>query len=265
MPTVKLATVLLGATGFKENNVNDTFRGQVLTSDNETRQAIIKDLNLVQLCNELVAHSLAREVGLPIPDCYLGLASSDVLKMSKAPATTDGSRLVFVSVDVKVPNVTYRWTGSDAAGRKALLDQITKWGDLGHLYAFDAWIANVDRHGGNLLFGGENEFWLIDHGHCFTGPNWHADQLDPDVEYRNRLSEWLTTHLSLDQKKQRASEVRKFGADIDGFDATETSKNSRIIELLPLQNVNALKGFLEKRTTNVPVHASKALGVPTMV
>lgn len=265
MPTVELATVLLGATGFNENNVNDTFRGQVLTSENEARQAIIKDLNLVQLCNELVAHSLAREVGLPIPDCYLGLARSDVLAVSKAPATKDGSRLVFVSVDVKVPNVTYRWTGSDTAGREALLDQITRWGDLGHLYAFDAWIANVDRHRGNLLFGGENEFWLIDHGHCFTGPNWRVDKLDPDVEYRNRLSEWLTMYLSHDQKKRRSFEVRKFGADIEGFDATETSKNSRIIDLLPLENVNALKDFLEKRTANVSVHASKALGVPTLV
>lgn len=265
MSIVELATVLLGATGFNENNVNDTFRGQVLTSDNKTRQAIIKDLNLVQLCNELVAHSLAREVGLPIPDCYLGLARLDVLKVSKAPVTTDGSRLVFVSVDVKIPNVTFRWMGSDAAGRKALLDQIAKWGDLGHLYAFDAWIANVDRHQGNLLFGGENEFWLIDHGHCFTGPNWQADQLDPDVEYRNRLSEWLTMHLSIAQKKQRASEARKFGSDIEEFDATETSKNSRITDLLPLQNVIALKEFLENRSAKVPVHASKALGIPIIV
>ncbi|KIC48390.1 HipA family kinase [Tateyamaria sp. ANG-S1] len=265
MPTVELATVLLGAKGFKDNNVNDTFRGQILTSKNETRQAIIKDLNLVQLCNELVAHSLARDVGLPIPDCYLGLARSDVLTATKAPTTPDGSRLVFVSVDVKVPNVTYRWTGSDEAGRKALQDQIVKWGDLGHLYAFDAWVANVDRHPGNLLFGGQNEFWLIDHGHCFTGPEWQANQLDPSVEYRNKLSEWLTHVLTLEQKRQRATEVRKFGADIDGFDATETSKNSRITDLLPLQSVDALKGFLENRTAMVPVHASKALGVPTMV
>ncbi len=265
MSEIQLATVLLGATGFNENNVNDTFRGQVLTSDGRTRQAIIKDLNLVQLCNELVAQCLAREVGLPIPDCYLGLVRPGILNVTKAPATTDGSKLVFVSVDVKVPNVTYRWQGTDTAGKLALLSEISKWGDLGHLYAYDAWIANIDRHMGNLLFGGDSEFWLIDHGHCFTGPNWQADQLDPDVEYNNRLSEWLTGHLSLDQKRQRATEVREFGVGINGFDATQTSKNSRISDLLPLRNVDALKGFLEKRTARVPIDASKALGVPTMV
>lgn len=265
MSEIQLATVLVGATGFKESNVNDTFRGQVLTADGEVKQAIIKDLNIVQLCNELIAHCLAREVGLPIPDGYLGLVRPGVLSVSKAPNTADGSRLVFVSVDVKVPNVTYRWQGSDDAGRQALLAEITQWGDLGHLYAYDAWIANVDRHAGNLLFGGNSEFWLIDHGHCFTGPDWQVGQLDPDSEYRNRLSEWLTGFLTFDQKKKRASEVRKFGAEIAGFDATETSENSRIADLLPLQHVDAVKQFLEKRTARVPLDASKALGVPQMV
>lgn len=265
MSEIQLATVLLGAAPFSENNVNDTFRGQVLTSDGQTRQAIIKDLNTVQLCNELVAQCLAREVGLPVPDCYIGHVRTGILDLTKAPVTTDGSRLVFVSVDVKVPNITYRWQGSDNAGRQALLAEITKWGDLGHLYAYDAWIANVDRHAGNLLFGGNSEFWLIDHGHSFTGPDWRPEQLDPDTEYRNRLSEWLTMSLTLEQKKKRAAEVRKFGFDIDSYDASETSKNSRISDLLPLQNVDALKGFLEKRAAKVSVHASKALGVPTMV
>lgn len=266
MPVVELAKVLLGATGFKDNNnVNDTFHGQVLTSTGETRQAIIKDLDVVQLCNELVVHSLAREVGLPIPDCYLGQALPEILPLTKAPKASDGSRIAFVSVDVKAPNISFRWTGSDAAGQKALLDRLVGWDNLGDLYAFDAWIANIDRHGGNLLFGGKDEFWLIDHGHCFTGPNWQISDLVPDAECRSKLSEWLTQFLSSDQKRHHASAARRFSADIQGFDATEVSDNSRVSELLPLQNVNALKQFLEKRTDSVPVHASKALGVPTMV
>ncbi|MGY9038331.1 MAG: HipA family kinase [Rhodobacterales bacterium] len=265
MSEIQLATVLIGATSFDEGNINDTFRGQVLTSDSETHQAIIKDLDLIQLCNELLACCLARTIGLPIPESFLGIVRPGVLNVSKAPLLQDGSRLVFVSVDVKVPNVTYRWCGSDTDGKKALLDEVTKWSDLGNLYAYDTWIANVDRHMGNLLFGGKGEFWLIDHGHSFTGPNWKPDQLNPEGEYMNRLSEWVTIFLSLDQKKQRATEVRKFGLHIDGFDASEVSKNSRINDLLPLQTAAALKEFLENRTSKVSAHASKALGVPTMI
>ncbi|MBB3159607.1 MULTISPECIES: HipA family kinase [Rhizobium] len=265
MIEIELATILKGAQGFKENNVNDTFRGQVLIGDGSIKQAVIKDLDLTQLCNELLAYSLAREVGLPVPDCYIGLARSDVLVATKAPLLKDGSRLVFVSIDVKVPNVTYRWTGSDLAGRKALFDEITQWGDLGHLYAYDAWIANIDRHPGNLLFGGKSEVWLIDHGHSFTGPDWLPPELDPEGEYDNRLSEWLTGHLTFAQKRKRAIEVRKFCTTIGSVDVGKTSKASRIASLLSETHVDALNGFLEKRVARVPEHASKALGVPVMI
>lgn len=265
MSGVRLASVLVGAKGFQDGNVNETFRGPVLTDGGEERLAIIKDLNLVQLCNELVVFCLARKADLPIPDCYLGLARPGVLPVSKAPQLPDGSHLVLVSVDVKVPNMTYRWQGSDDAGKSALVSEIAKWNDLGQLYAFDSWVANVDRNTGNFLFGGDNEYWIIDHGHCFTGPTWQPANLDPDVEYLNKLGLWVTQFLTLEQKKKCAKAARQFGVEIDGFDAGETSQNSRISDLLPLQYVEALKEFLEKRTARVPFDASKALGVPQMV
>jgi hypothetical protein len=265
MPTVELATVLLGAEPFKENNANETFRGPVLTSDNETRLAIIKDLNLTQLCNELLAHGLARQFGLPVPDCYLGLANSGVLDTTKAPMTSDGSRLVFVSIDTKVPNITYRIRHADHASKASLFDEIGKWSELGSLYAFDAWIANVDRHPGNLLFGGNDEFWLIDHGHSFTGPNWQINQLDPTSEYHNRLAEWLTMNLSNSQRQDCATKLHDFCDGIRDFDGGPLANKSRIDLLLPAEAVTAMKDFLEKRTGKVFAHACKALGTPVIV
>ena len=94
MSDIELATVLLGASGFKEGNVNDTFRGQVMLADQSVRQSVIKDLDLIQLCNELLACALARHVGLPIPDCYIGLVRPGVLNVSKGPVLPDGSRSV---------------------------------------------------------------------------------------------------------------------------------------------------------------------------
>lgn len=265
MSQIRLATVLLGATGFTEGNVNETFRGTVLTEDGVERLAIIKDLNLVQLCNELIVYCLACEADLPIPDCYLGRVPPGILSVSNAPKFPDGSSLVFVSVDVKVPNVTYRWTGSDDTRKRTLVGEIAKWNDLGQLYAFDSWVANVDRNTGNLLFGGDNEYWLIDHGHCFTGPSWQPENLDPDVEYLNKLSLWVTQFLTTQEKKKCAKAVREFGAEIDGFDASEAPKNSRVDKLLPLHYVDKLKQFLEKRTARVSLDASKALGVPQII
>lgn len=265
MTEVRLASVLVGAEEFNDGNLNNTFRGPVLTDDGEERLAFIKDLNLVQLCNELVVFCLARNANLPTPDCYLGLVRPGVLPISNAPQIHDGCHLVLVSVDVKIPNMTYRWKGADDLGKRALVSELAKWNDLGQLYAFDSWVANVDRNTGNLLFGGDNEYWIIDHGHCFTGPSWQPENLKPDRQYLNKLELWVTQFMTVEQKKKCVKAARQFGVEIDGFDASETSQNSRIAELLPLQYVEALKEFLEKRAARVPLDASKALGVPQLV
>jgi hypothetical protein len=265
MSEIRFATVLFGATGFKDGNVNDTFRGQVVLEDRSIRQAILKDLDTTQLGNELLAYALARHVGLPIPDCYIGLVRPGVLPVTKGPTLQDGSRLVFVSADVKVPNVTFQLTATDLTGKIALLADISKWADLGRLYAFDAWIANIDRHCGNLLFGNPGDAWIIDHGHSFTGATWKPHDLDPLKEFANRLSEWMTPMLSTDQRTTRKSEAAAMEATLKGFDATATSESSRISELLSLERVTALKAFLEGRADKVTFHASKALGVPVMV
>jgi hypothetical protein len=265
MPDIELATVLLGASGFKEGNVNDTFRGQVMLADQSVRQAVIKDLDLIQLCNELMAFALARHVGLPIPDCYIGLVRPGVLNVSKGPVLPDSSRLVFISADVKVPNLTHRLTTSDAVAQAALYGEVAIWPDLGKLYAFDAWIANIDRHPGNLLFGGPGEAWLIDHGHSFTGPAWTPADLNPLRDVSNRLQEWMTPILTSDQKTQRRAEAVALGAGLAGFNADVTSKSCRVNELLPVDFTQALKGFVEGRASTVGQFASKALGVPVMV
>jgi hypothetical protein len=60
MPPIQLATVLPRAEPFKEGNVNETFRGQVLLGDRKVRGAILKDLDPRQLANELLVSALAR-------------------------------------------------------------------------------------------------------------------------------------------------------------------------------------------------------------
>ncbi len=40
---------------------------------------------------------------------------------------------------------------------------LSRWAELPKACVFDEWIANEDRHDGNILTNGL-EFWLIDHG-----------------------------------------------------------------------------------------------------
>ena len=62
MAEIQLATVLPGAKAFREGNVSETFRGQILLADGSVRSAVIKDLDQKELSNELLAAVLAREL-----------------------------------------------------------------------------------------------------------------------------------------------------------------------------------------------------------
>ncbi|RVU36222.1 hypothetical protein EOI86_13450 [Hwanghaeella grinnelliae] len=264
MAEIKLATVLFGATSFNIGNVSDTYRGQVLLEDSSVRQAIIKDLPLIELCNELLTHSLAKLLGLPVPDCYLGLVRDGALTVAKAPELQAGGHLVFVSVDVKVPNVTFQLKETSIDRQKALLLEISKWVGLGWLYAFDSWVANVDRHCGNLLFANPGEVWIIDHGFSFTGPRWKPGDLDPVQTFANRLSEWMTPMLTSGERETRRSEAASFEASLKGFRASGAMANSRVGELLPKDHLEALEAFLEKRVTRITSETSNALGIPEL-
>ena len=261
MSEIQFATVLPGAKPFKEGNVNETFRGQILLADGTVKSAIIKDLDQKQLANELFASVLAHAITLPAPIAYLALVRGSDLVVNKAPHLSDGNRLVFASVDVKVPNLTFRINAVSASERQHLFQEIVEWTGLGQLFAFDSWIANIDRHPGNLLFGGKNEIWLIDHGHAFTGPTWQPSDLNSNGEYRNRLSEWITTYLNDSQKNTKSSEVTLCANTISSVDVSTSSRNSRLNDVLDSSEIAAVETFLNNRVNNVTYFANKALGV----
>lgn len=264
MPAVEFASVLPGAVAFREGNVSETYRGQVLRADLSTPTAILKDVGPKEMANELVSFVLARHLALPIPDMVLAQAKPADLAVVRGPATRDGRRLVLASVDVAVPSITFRYN-SDVPGRARLLGAITAWPPLGRLYGFGAWIANVDRHAGNLLFGSGAEAWLIDHGHAFTGPAWDHSELDPTRAYRHRLGEWLTGYLTVDGKEMRARQAGALEADLKSIDVDAAITAAHAHHLVPPEDAKAMKDFLVRRVQEVARVASAALGTPVLL
>jgi hypothetical protein len=259
---IQLATVLPGAVPFKVGNVNETFRGQVLLADGTEREAILKDLDNLQLANELLASALLRAVGLPTPDAYLGLVRTGELQVSRAPQLADGNHLVFVSADVKVPNVTFQINReASESARQAVVARIARWSKLGDLYAFDAWIANIDRHPGNLLLSAEDEIWAIDHGHSFTGPAWEPDSLAPDGEYVNRLQQWVTPSLDAVQQARCVGQVSAISILLQTINVRSARLASLIDRLRSGAHGDAIESFLQERADKVPHHATRALGM----
>lgn len=265
MAEISLVRVLKGAAPFSENNVNDTYRGLVLKNDGSRRHGIIKDLNLSQLTNELLARVLGESLGLPIPDAFLGIVLNGDVPVSQLPLQDGSGHLVFVSGDVGTPNLAQQVNKNSPSHAHVLINCLKDWLELGGLYAFDTWIANTDRHAGNLLIDGPSNIWLIDHGHAFTGPTWTPQDLDPVAEYRNKLYDWLTQFLSPTEKTNKSNDADLFTAKIAALSVDQALSDIMADQLLTPTATLALKDFLSKRINFVPMQAKKALGVPVIV
>lgn len=255
-----LGTVLQGASPFSVGNVNTTFRGPVLCADGETRQAIIKDLSPRQLANEAMAAALGLASGLPVPPSIIAKAEPGVIPVSQCPLTDGSGHLVFGSADMLGSSVQQIYLG-DPTTVTLIRERLAGWSEIGSLYGFDTWIANTDRHAGNLLFSGHQEIWLIDHGHSFTGPEWEPVHLRPDEQYANRLSEWLTPMMSEDQRRDLAAPASTLPGRLETVELSRLGELNHVADLLTAGDFDALVDFLDARVRHVPRLASEALGL----
>jgi hypothetical protein len=261
--SIGTARLLIGATAFKDEgipNQGDTYRAQILTSDG-VRNAIVKDMPLRGLANELMAAALALEIGLPVPPAFLVAADDKVLATQHAPKEGTVSFL-FGSADLKSPSVAQiviTKLGLDAAGLGRVIDALVSSGKLGNLYGFDAWSANTDRHLGNILLGSNALPWLIDHGRCFTGENWAPADLVAEQMFTSRLKGWLTPRLSAAQKGEYAKEAAELAVRLAAIDVREAGTKNGLSELYGENDFNALVTFLCDRVVHTPRIASDSL------
>jgi hypothetical protein len=267
---VGLARVMAGARSFKDSgisNVNDTYRGQILTERGELKTAILKDLFPGELANEVLAAGLAGILGLPVPSAFIAITAPNSACASRS-RLPDGTGLMFASADVGSPSVAQLIVAPTTPEQLALLEPIVdvliKQAWLGELYGFDAWAANIDRHVGNVLFGDGTGAWIIDHGRCFTGPAWVPTDLVPSGNFPHRLKEWVTPFLKADQRKRLAAQGGALVTRLRRIDVSDVGIQNRVNGLLGEVAFKALVVFLLERIPHVPRAVGDALNEPRL-
>ena len=206
--------------------------------------------------------ALAEAAGLPVPQSYLAVASPPALVTSKGPQLHDGSRLVFASADARTPPVAQLYLGG---APDAVKNRLAEWGGIGGLYGFDSWIANIDRHERNLLFSGDKEVWLIDHGHCFSGPQWKPADLDPSRTYPSRLQQWLTPAMSSARRTAVAGSAASMEACFSTINPNHIGQLNRVVDLIDGGDFGALVEFLRSRCQHVPRLSAETLNISIAV
>lgn len=179
---IELATLLPGArlvTG--QQNVEETWKAEVYAETGPTI-AYVKMLEPQQVISEVVCSLVGSALGLNIPKPFLVYVERNNLPQSKKWNTSEERRISFGSEDARHPSFR-QWI---QANGNAVFRALVSWNGFAQTAWLDEWIANDDRNVGNLLFDG-NDFWLIDHSHALTGPQWTPADLRSSKQVGNRF------------------------------------------------------------------------------
>lgn len=262
IPGIELANVAPGAVllGSDEKGINETFKGFIDTASGRYG-AYIKILGGRQLVNELISTTMGRAVGLPVPQGYLLRILPEDLPESVLLKNHGGEALAFGSRDIGEPSLTRRIKDNG----DWVIDQLfSTWREWDTAMIFDDWIANGDRHPGNLLVGKPGEVWLIDHSHSFTGPNWNEPDLIPDRMYQNQLGQVRIPKLTLPERMTVRTKAGQLSSAFSLVDPNLALTASFADRLLNASEVKTISNFLQMRVAKLIDIVSSRLGIPNL-
>lgn len=122
------------------------------------------------LVNELVVNRLALMLQLPVAlGKFVNIPPELVVLHNNIPHLREGKHFGTVYADNSFDNPPLN-----------LIETSLNVDCIAGLYVLDNYIANGDRHKGNIMVCQTNfgtNILLIDHSHCFTGPRWTAESL----------------------------------------------------------------------------------------
>lgn len=169
MPQIRRGTLIqvLGPAG---EGINNSVRG-IISLGSTRIEAHVKFVDAREILVECVCALLARQLDLDSPEPILVLANA-------AHSPTGQERLAYGSASVAHGNLR-PWIAK--LGDPAVKRRLKAWADLIPAGCFDEWVANFDRHEGNILYDGADKFWLIDHG-LAVAPN-----LQPNAAVNNKF------------------------------------------------------------------------------
>lgn len=221
--TIKFGLLLPGYCPVGDG-INAAVRGMVRTNEGDV-VAICKVLDGRGLAVELVCAELGCCIGLPVPQAMV--------------AVSEDRALWFASEDEGHPSVRhYLSPHAEQDFKRRLL----AWPKLSHAGCFDEWIANPDRHGGNILHDGGTGFWLIDHDHALP-----AGAM-PGQPLANLLFQYAvpsTDELGMRRLKKTVFAILQEWREGHG----EWLDN---LKLDAFQNANELVNFLKERHEHLP-------------
>jgi hypothetical protein len=246
IPVIELAELLPGADPIcdEDKGVSETYHGFIATDEGH-HKAYIKILDRIEMANELVATTIGCELGLRVPRAFLVRVHPEDLPQSARLQKHGRATTAFATADLEHPSLRRRVHGSAAVQGLVMLVRES----ILQAVIFDDWVANIDRNLGNLLISPEGGLHLIDHGQCFTGPCWEAQDLVPDIVCQNILGDLYkpdegTSYYDIEVCKMSLGAFQTYAGEIDIGEALAVCYSDHYLSRVER---NALIYFLSAR------------------
>lgn len=134
-------------------SINQVQRAIVQTSSSREKMVIKPNLPPDEILREFYSACIAYELGLPVPAQYLVFDAK--------------TKQIFYGCQYcDYPDLGKKAKKNEAYA-KQLFSTFSKWKGFRTTIVFDELIHNVDRHLGNILWAGDQDYILIDHGLTF--------------------------------------------------------------------------------------------------
>jgi len=158
-------------------NINPAWKAEVRTHNGDI-PAIVKKISENEIIIECCCALIAEAMTLPVPKPLI--------------VKDEQQGILFGSEELPHPDLKRTHLSTFLVTLS-----LANWAILPDAVVFDEWIANPDRHGGNLLTDGTGNFWLIDHGLAL------ARGITPEDKVKNYLLDIASGLADDDLKKQR--------------------------------------------------------------
>lgn len=261
LPLIPLASVVAGPRSSPENKgVNELYFGFADAEDGR-HQCYIKVLPEKQLVNELVAWVLARALKFPVLDGFLLRVRASDIPQSKLLQNAPGETLAFGLKATDYPPLRRTLDNNPEWGTYFLEPDIfPRWKEL---IVFDDWIANRDRHNGNLLLAPENKIFWIDHSHGFTGADWDCTQWNANRPYGNQMARQLMPYLQKEDKENLRDKAAQLAILIGKLPLQNLQAAAQITSFLAVSERDALERFVIERVQHLELICAQTVCIPT--
>ena len=252
--------VLLAA-GVK--GVSETYRG-LIEVDEARIVAYVKLLHPWEIFNEALGSVLCQLVGLPTPKPYLVLVEREDYPQSPFLIASNAPRALAFASQAMPMQTLGRHVGLQTPN--ALRELVSHWKEWPDVLVFDQWIANPDRHSGNLLVGGPGEIFLIDHGFSFYRRNWTPEQIEAAVSIVTaRLwTEILQGVVTLPERIAATGRTQSAAVRYSKIDSEAAMVSTKVCQFLAPEQVQALARVLQQRCTTAAGAICKVMGIPDL-